>query len=102
MEKLKKQMRNAQAQLMQRASLLMLMGSESKVYTDFYAFDEDTQSFLFWYEDIQLTFGNKSGSPYSPYSQEQVDAAIARMDEKIEEAYKQAQHTIDVIKAWRG
>lgn len=83
---------------MQRASLLMLMGSESKVYTDFYAFDTESQAFWFWYEDIQFSFNGKE----NPYSQEQVDAAIARMDEKIEDAYKQAQHTIEVVKAWRG
>ena len=96
MEKLKKQMRNSQAQLMQRASLLMLMGNEAKVYTDFFAFDT-AQRFYFWFGDIQLTFDDET-----PYSQEQVDAAIDKMDCKIEEAYKQAQHTIEVVKAWRG
>ena len=95
MEKtLEKQMQGAQAQLMQRASLLMIMGKGGKVDTDLWA---SIGSFSFVYGDITLKFNEAN-----PFDQDLVDAAIVRMDGMIEAAYKEAQFNIQVVKAWRG
>lgn len=87
----------AQAQLMQRASLLILMGYEAKVYADYFYIGGKVHSFYFWFKDIELTFGKET-----PYDADLVDAAIVRLDGMIEEAYKKAENTIQIVKAWRG
>ncbi len=86
----------AQAQLMQRASLLILMGYEAKVYTDVF-FGLDYVHFTFWFKDIELTFNKEK-----EYDSDLVDAAIVRLDGMIEEEYKKAENTIQIVKAWRG
>lgn len=86
----------AQAQLMQRASLLILMGYEAKVYTDAFV-GLDYVHFTFWFKDITLTFNKEN-----KYDSDLVDAAIVRLDGMIEEEYKKAENTIQIVKAWRG
>ena len=87
----------AQAQLMQRASLLILMGQESKVYADYFYIGGKVHSFHFWFGDIELTFNKEK-----EYDSDLVDAAIVRLDGMIEEEYKKAENTIQIVKAWRG
>lgn len=88
-------MHNAQAQLMQRASILMLMGDNGMVETDIFP---SIGIFSFEFDSlVKMRFDDDR-----PYDQNEVDAAIAKMDERIEEMYRVAQHTIEVVKAWRG
>lgn len=87
----------AQAQLMQRASLLILMGVNAKVKTDSYIFMDGSVSFRFLFGDIDLCFDKDT-----PYDADLMDAAIVRLDGMIEEEYKKAENTIQIVKAWRG
>jgi hypothetical protein len=91
-----KQAHMAQSQLMQRASILMLMGYKGMVET-------------YTYPSIgclKFNFGNlvemKFDNEAHPFSQDEVDMAICTLDAAIEERFKEAQHAIEVVKAWRG
>lgn len=95
MKGIENQMHNAQAQLMQRASILMLMGDNGLVETHTFP---SIGIFSFEFDSLVKMRFDKD----HPYDQNEVDAAIAKMDERIEEMYRAAQHTIEVVKAWRG
>lgn len=87
----------AQAQLMQRASLLILMGYDAQVKTDIYIFMDGSVSFRFWFGGIDLCFDKDT-----PYDADLVDAAIVRLDGMIEEENRKAENIIQIVKAWRG
>ena len=86
---------NAQSQLMQRASLLMIMGLEDSVET---YIRESIKVFAFRLGDLVKVYFNTE----NPFSQDEVDCAICTLDAAIEDKFKAAQHTIEVVKAWRG
>jgi hypothetical protein len=95
MKEIAKKMHGAQAQLMQRTSILMLMGNKGFVGTDMYP---TIGVFKFRFGDIvNIRFDEEH-----PFSQDEVDLAICALDSAIEETFKAAQHTIEVVKAWRG
>lgn len=84
----------AQAQLMQRASILMVAGYDSKVYASCHPY---CNLFTFAFADIDLCFDDEN-----PFNDADIDKAIAKLDAMIEELLHKAEFTIDVIKAWRG
>jgi hypothetical protein len=84
---------DAQAQLLQRASILMAAGVQEYVFA--HATSETEFGFVFG--DISLAFHE-----HIPYDQVKVDAAINALDEMIEERYRKAEHAITLINAWRG
>ena len=95
MKDFEKQAHMAQSQLMQRASLLMVMGHEGSVETYVY---ESIRTLVFRFDDlVKIYFNNEN-----PFSQDEVDLAICTLDAAIEDKFKAAQHTIEVVKAWRG
>jgi hypothetical protein len=91
---MKKKMIQAQAQLMQRASILMVAGYDSKVYASCHPY---CNLFTFAFADIDLCFDDEN-----PFNDADIDKAIAKLDAMIEELLHKAEFTIDVIKAWRG
>lgn len=97
MKEKEKMLQMMQAQLMQRASLLILMGVDARVKTDIYIFMDGSVSFRFWFGDIDLCFDKDT-----PFDQDIVDEAIVRLDGMIEEEYRKAEKTIEIVKAWRG
>ena len=84
----------AQAQLMQRASILMVAGYDSKVYASCHPY---CNLFSFSFADIELCFDDEN-----PFNDADIDKALAKLDEMIEDQYRRAEYTIEVIKAWRG
>jgi hypothetical protein len=91
---MKKKMIQAQAQLMQRASILMVAGYDSKVYASCHPY---CNLFTFAFADIDLCFDDEN-----PFNDADIDKAIAKLDAMIENLLHKAEFTIDVIKAWRG
>jgi hypothetical protein len=91
---MKKKIIQAQAQLMQRASILMVAGYDSKVYASCHPY---CNLFTFAFADIDLCFDDEN-----PFNDADIDKAIAKLDAMIEEMQHKAEFTIDVIKAWRG
>lgn len=79
---------------MQRASILMVAGYDSKVYASCHPY---CNLFTFSFADIDLSFDDEN-----PFNDADIDKAIAKLDAMIEEMQHKAEFTIDVIKAWRG
>ena len=95
MKDFEKQAHMAQSQLMQRASLLMIMGHSGMVETYVYP---SIGTLVFRFDEIvNIHFRSEN-----PYSQDEIDLAICTLDAAIEDKFKAAQHTIEVVKAWRG
>ena len=88
-------MLEAQARLMHKAALLMLIRQDGvMVSTDCYP---SIESFSFEYGSIRLRF-----SPSDPFSQEQVDTICLALDDMLEEERKHAEKVIVTINQWRG
>ena len=88
-------MKQAQAMLMHRAAMLMMVRQDGEmVSTDCYP---SINSFTFEYGSISLHFNSSN-----PFSQEQVDAVILALDDMIEEERKHAEKVILTINQWRG
>lgn len=79
---------------MQRASILMVAGYDSKVYASCHPY---CNLFTFAFADIDLCFDDEN-----PFNDADIDKAIAKLDAMIENLLHKAEFTIDVIKAWRG
>lgn len=79
---------------MQRASILMVAGYDSKVYASCHPY---CNLFTFAFADIDICFDDEN-----PFNDADIDKAIAKLDAMIEEMQHKAEFTIDVIKAWRG
>ena len=92
---MEKKMKEAQAMLMHRAAMLMMVRQDGEmVSTDCYP---SINSFTFEYGSINLHFNSSN-----PFSQEQVDACIFALDDMIEEERKHAEKVIVTINQWRG
>lgn len=88
-------MKEAQAMLMHRAAMLMMVRQDGvMVSTDCYP---SIDSFSFDYGSIRLRFSSSN-----PFSQEQVDTVILALDDMIEEERKHAERVMFAISQWRG
>lgn len=84
----------AQAQLLQRASILMVAGVEKKVYASCNAY---CNLFTFVFGDVEVYFDDDA-----LYDEAEVNKAIAKLDAMIDELQRKSEFAIQVIKAWRG
>ena len=84
----------AQAQLMQRASVLMVAGYGTSVYASCHP---HCKLFTFTFADLDVSFNDEH-----PFDDAEVASAVAKLDAMIEEHYRKAEFAIEVIKAWRG
>lgn len=84
----------AQAQLLQRASILMVAGVNEKVTANYHSY---INRFNFEFADVDLSFDDEH-----PYNDEDVNAAINKLDKMIDQHYKAAQFAVSVIKTWKG
>lgn len=91
---MEKKMIQAQAQLLQRASILMVAGVNEKVTATCHPF---INLFNFGFADVDLFFDDEH-----PYNDEDVNAAINKLDKMIDQHYKAAQFAVSVIKTWKG
>lgn len=92
---MEKKMKEAQAMLMHRAAMLMMVRQDGvMVSTDCYP---SIDSFSFDYGSIRLRFSSSN-----PFSQEQVDTVILALDDMIEEERKHAERVMFAISQWRG
>lgn len=84
----------AQAQLLQRASILMVAGVNEKVTASCHPF---IKMFNFKFADVDLCFDDEH-----LFNDAEVGAAIDKLDKMIEDHYKAAEFAVSVIKTWRG
>jgi hypothetical protein len=92
---MEKKMLEAQAQLMHKAALLMLVRQDGEmVSTDCYP---SIESFSFNYGTIKIRFDRAN-----PFSQEQVDAVLLALDDMLTEERKHAEKVVYTINQWRG
>ena len=84
----------AQASLLARASVLQLCGVAENVFTNCHP---TIGVLTFSFGEVDLRFDDEN-----PYNEQAVDEVIKQLDEMIEQEAKKAEHTIEVIKAWRG
>lgn len=84
----------AQAQLLQRASILMVAGVNEKVTATCHPY---INLFNFGFADVDLFFDDEH-----PFNDADVNAAIAKLDAMIDKHYKAAEFAVSVIKTWRG
>jgi hypothetical protein len=92
---MEKKMLEAQAKLMHKAALLMLVRNDGEMVTT--SCYPSIESFSFEYGTIKLDF---SGA--NPFSQEQVDAVLLAMDDMLEDERKRAEKVVYTINHWRG
>lgn len=91
---LENKMFKAQAQLIHRASILMLAGYGGRVTASCHP---SIDLFHFAYGDVQVYFDDEHA-----FNDDEINAAIAQLDAKIEQHYKAGALAVSVIKAWRG
>lgn len=91
---MEKKMIQAQAQLLQRASILMVAGVNEKVTATCHPY---INLFNFGFADVDLFFDDEH-----PFNDADVNAAIAKLDAMIDKHYKAAEFAVSVIKTWRG
>ena len=84
----------AQAQLLQRASILMVAGYNEKVTSSCHPC---IKMFNFVFGDVQVYFDDEHA-----YNDDEINAAIAQLDAMIDKHYKAAEFAVSVIKTWRG
>ena len=84
----------AQAQLLQRASILMVAGFNEKVTASCHPF---INMFNFVFGGVELFFDDEH-----LFNDAEVSAAIDKLDAMIEKHYKAAEFAVSVIKTWRG
>lgn len=92
--KMEKKMINAQAQLLQRASILMVAGTQEDVYTSCHP---HCNIFSFIFAGIELCFDDEH-----PFNDDEVEKAITKLDTMIDDLHRRSEFAVSVIKAWRG
>ena len=85
---------NAQAQLLQRASILMVAGTQEDVYTACHPY---CKFFSFSFAGVTLCFDDDH-----PFNDDEVETTITKLDTMIDDLHRRSEFAVSVIKAWRG
>ena len=81
---------NAQIALVNKAVLLMQAGVDDHIRTTIYSALDELQ---FIFADVDLTF-----TRLHPYNEEELNAALAKLDEMIQQKKAEAEKVIQVLK----
>lgn len=85
---------SAQAQLLQRASVLMAAGVDEQVFT---TCNPTLNLFGFAFGEVVLEFDDDV-----PFNDKDVDKAIETLDAMIEDVHRKATFALTLINTWRG